>query len=484
MRSTLTEIQSRTLAFFLLAVLVSAAVVVLGALSPRPAPVPARGGSLADLTLIEPGRGRSEGWTLTIGEDGKIVALETAEESRRRRDIVHTGGYVLPGLIDMHVHQPLAIAGFEEYFALLYLQHGVTSIRDMGYSYPDVFARRERIKAGEFAGPRIFTCGAILDGDPPLWENATVVSSVEAASTTVKRLYEEGADCIKVYTNLLPDVLAAIKVAAAAIGLPVIGHIPAQIPFEIALLDDVQHLIGVPDQVAEARDSNPLAARWSDMSLQRREMIASTSLEYGIAHTPTLVFLDYNSRRDQSGELLSASGAELLPDVFADYFWRPEEEMRLGGAATPELYAQLREAFAVQKRVVKFLHDSGVKIHAGTDTGNPFVVPGVSLHRELALLNETGLNPEQVLATATTVPGEFYLEPGLGQLLVGAPADFLVFSEDPTQSLAALDSLILVVADGRIYTREFLDKEVARYQAHFHNFTWSKVIPLFAGLFD
>jgi hypothetical protein len=59
-----------------------------------------------------------------------------------------------------------------------------------------------------------------------------------------------------------------------------------------------------------------------------------------------------------------------------------------------------------------------------------------------------------------------------------------VFSEDPTVSLDALASLTHVIADGRVYERAELEREVERYRDHFHNFAWEKAVPLLAGFFE
>ena len=82
------------------------------------------------------------------------------------------------------------------------------------------------------------------------------------------------------------------------------------------------------------------------------------------------------------------------------------------------------------------------------------------------LFEKAGIPLEEVWALATWKQGQT-LTPDLGRLTDGAPADFLVFTEDPTEDLAALDSLVAVVAQGRLYTREEIDRAVDRYQAHF-----------------
>jgi imidazolonepropionase-like amidohydrolase len=110
----------------------------------------------------------------------------------------------------------------------------------------------------------------------------------------------------------------------------------------------------------------------------------------------------------------------------------------------------------------------------GTDVLTSFVVPGARLHRELRLFVESGLTPEEALALATRGNGAFLARngrEGLGRLAPGAPADLVVFRDDPTRGLDALDRLQAVVADGRLYTRAQLE----RYRHWFDGFVFDRV---------
>jgi imidazolonepropionase-like amidohydrolase len=206
---------------------------------------------------------------------------------------------------------------------------------------------------------------------------------------------------------------------------------------------------------------------WRNVDDARMDFIVATSRRLGIAHTPTLVTGDRMREVEHYDALRESADAKLLPRLYRDVVWSPSEGLPYLRRFEPEDFAVLAEASAREAVLVKRLHDAGVRIHAGSDTQNPFVVPGASLHRELRLLANAGLTPEQALAAATRVPGEFLRQPGLGRLEPGAPADLLILREDPTQSLDALDSILAVVADGRLYTREQLDAQLARYRSHF-----------------
>lgn len=95
---------------------------------------------------------------------------------------------------------------------------------------------------------------------------------------------------------------------------------------------------------------------------------------------------------------------------------------------------------------------------AGTDTPNPFVYPGFSLHDELALLVEAGLSPRSALAAATTAPAEFLgATDSLGAVAEGKLADLVLLAGNPLEEIGNTRGITLVVANGRVFSREDLD---------------------------
>jgi imidazolonepropionase-like amidohydrolase len=98
------------------------------------------------------------------------------------------------------------------------------------------------------------------------------------------------------------------------------------------------------------------------------------------------------------------------------------------------------------------MQKAGVKILAGTDTPNPYVFPGSSLHDELELLVKAGLTPLQALQAATLRPAEYLGMAGrLGTIAPGKLADLVLLSADPLADIANTRRIEAVVLNGRIH---------------------------------
>lgn len=441
---------------------------------PSPMPMPPQGVILRGVTVVNPGQGHLEAHDMVIA-GGDITSVEPTNGERD----AFTGAFVLPGLADAHVHfPPAALPGQTELFAFLFLYHGVTLVRDAGDVDGTATAlARDGVASGTFPGPRILACGPFVDGPGGIWSNSIVVEDAEQARSAARAVADAGFDCVKAYNELSPEAAHALREEAAELGLEIIGHVPRKLTYEEARLDDVQHLIGVATPLDDETIEYPQVMRaWALTDAARLEHIADFSRRNGITNTPTLVT---NERRAAAGDYEASRespDAKLLPRFYRDVIWSPTEGTLRG--MTPGDFEVMQAARAPMLRAVKALYDAGAPLRTGTDVLNPFIVPGASLHRELALFVEAGLSPEQALAvsrdTANTLGGG-----RTGWLEAGAPADVLVFREDPAQDLAALDTLEAVVVEGRLYTREELDRQLAAYQDAFDSAAYDAItLPL------
>jgi len=495
--------------------LASAGVTLWLLLQPPQLPVPERQDRLfRNVTLVEPGAAPRPGWSVRIA-DGRIVALVPAGGEAAATDAEETpdlaGLFVAPGLIDMHVHYPPAVAaGNAELWSLLLIAHGVTTIRETGSIDGSIFGVREAIRAGRSIGPRIFACGAMLDGERPSFPSNRVVRTAAEARTAVAEQAARGADCIKAYNMLSREALAGLREEAAAKGLPAIGHAPHDVPLAEVGLRDLQH--GTGAVVVDRTRVGRLDFRfedWDSVDAARIAYAARVYLEQDIAHTPTLWNVrmrdtlvgmarmradpgDARAAAELAAVVESDSGLRHLPRFWPGLWaalWRPPwaPDDAEGRAARDRFARRLAELTAG-------LHDAGVRVHAGTDTLMPFVAPGSSLHGELAELVRAGLSPEAAWAAATREAGASLAasrgassgmsrgEAGLGRLVPGAPADLLFLRADPGRSLRALLEIEAVLADGRLYRRADLETGLRRFDAHFRGRLYEAVMGVLVRL--
>ena len=174
--------------------------------------------------------------------------------------------------------------------------------------------------------------------------------------------------------------------------------------------------------------------------------------------------------------LVETPDAKLLPRFYRAVVWSPVEGMNAAKQMQAKDFAMVRDALERMLVTVKHLHDAGVELRTGTDVLIPFSVPGAALHRELRMFERAGLTPEQALVASTRNTANVFGVEGLGTLREGAPAELAIFREDPTRDLAALDTLVAVVRDGRLYTRAQLDAQLARYRDHFGDELYDAIV--------
>ena len=451
---------------------------LVGCLSPPDLPIPPRVDVIiAGVTVINPSMMR-----LT---DHSIVVREgTIREVRPRLasdpEPICMNCYAIPGLIDAHVHTPPGIAlGNQQLFALLYLAHGITTVRDVGESEPGVALLAARLDKGSLVGPRMFRCGPVLDGDPPGWPVAETVPDGPTGQRIVDRLAEEGVDCIKVYNELGREAFDAIAEAARHHGLPLVGHVPHAVGLDHVTDLEVQHMTGIP-YLSRLRPPFGWDIRDEDvLSLGDDEIehALDIALRQRLSFTPTLANFSLRLTASNPARFPPSETSRVLPE-----YWAHAWDLIAGHPATEEAIAQRLRSVSALRSLVRRAHQRGIDVLAGTDTLMPWVVPGDALHREMAELQQALGSAEAALAAATTVNGR-HLAPGeIGIIESGARADILLVREDPTQRLSSLREWRIVFADGRRYDRETLDGWVDDYRQYFHGWFQRHIMGTVAAL--
>jgi cytosine/adenosine deaminase-related metal-dependent hydrolase len=424
---------------------------------------------IGGVTVINPMRDRRAGTAIEVC-DGTIVRITDATA----RPSEFGGCFALPGLVDMHVHLPPDNAlRLTEAAALLYLSHGVTTLREAGdLDGTAVAAARRLDSAGLHPVPRVVSCGPFVGAGKASFKNTILLqdASAAAADAAARRVKSTGASFMKFYEGLTEPMIRSLEQACARHGLKMMGHVPAGLSYEDARIAEVQHFFGVPEPSTLERDT--LVNRSCDrhaVDERRMDGIVEATLKHGIANTPTIVtnqrmlcYRDYGAARRQPD-------MGNVPPFYLDVVWHPERGRFNNRLASDYLERQVVPAITKKQRLTKKLFDAGATLFLGTDVAQPFVIPGASLLEEMALFADAGIGLEQVWKLATRAAGVRLGIDGLGQLEGGAPADILLYRRDPTQSIGNLSSLEGVVAAGRLYRIADLKRALQSSQAYFNS---------------
>jgi imidazolonepropionase-like amidohydrolase len=450
----------------------AALVVALAAVSPADAQ--STGGAsfaFTHVTVIDVTGGPSQ-TDMTVVVSGNRISTISKTGTRPTPSggqvIDATGKFLIPGLWDMHVHS--AAAAEREFPA--YLALGVTGLRNMHTTVDTALALtsaiRREVAAGRMAGPRFVANGPIVDGPRPAQRGAVPVGSPESARRAVDSLHAGGADFIKVY-NLLPRAMyVAVMEQAKRRALPVVGHVPFEMRAE-EVADggqrSVEHLDGLDFACSTRGDSlrANLLARPSRELWQRTQvaLVETWSADAcapaidayrrnGTWQVPTLVVGWAVVAGDSV--LADSTAMAVVPAATRDAWRTLVREMPEGERRKERLdFAQALEA-------TRLLFRAGVPMLAGTDVGNPLLIPGYSLHRELRLLVQAGLTPLAALQTATVNPARFLnASDSLGTVAPGKLADLVLLDADPLADIGNTRRIRAVVVNGRLLDRTALD---------------------------
>lgn len=143
---------------------------------------------------------------------------------------------------------------------------------------------------------------------------------------------------------------------------------------------------------------------------------------------------------------------------------------------TDEAIAQDLDGIAAELAFVGKARRAGIDVLAGTDVVMPYVVPGESLHLQIAMLSEAFGSNEAALGAATQVNGRHVDRGGIGRIAVGNLADLLLLRKDPRSDLAAVRDWQFLMVGGRMYQRAQIDAAVARYDQHFRGTYYETVM--------
>jgi imidazolonepropionase-like amidohydrolase len=364
------------------------------------------------------------------------------------------GKFLLPGLIDAHVHlvhlaDRSHVAGDE--FLPMFLANGVTSVRDVGDAIvaQSVIARSAALRPA--LCPRVFLASPLIDGDPPLHRDVGYALTDPAkVRPFVDDMAQWHVTTLKIYAGTSRAVGRKVIEEGHRAGMKVTAHLGNYSAQDAVLdgIDSLEHIWSVfnfiipadaaarPDHRANLDLQNPLAKKLIAALAERRVQV-----------DPTLVVFRNMILLNDREEIHSHPDLAHVPRRMLDY-WRA---FRQRSNLPPETRESRRKEVAKYQELTGLLQRAGVPLLAGTDTPEPFVPPGFSLHQELELLVQSGLSPAAALAAATINNARaLNQQDRLGTVAAGKLADIVILNADPTVDIRNTRRIHAVVRGGMI----------------------------------
>jgi hypothetical protein len=455
--------------------------------------------AIENVTVIDPSTRRVLPARTVYVRGDRIVEVAPADARpalAARTRIDGRGRFLIPGLMDMHVH--LFLPEPPSPSLNLLLANGVTSIREMSSDCWDIAGESEgcisayqalqaNVRAGSVPGPDIvaLTSSMVMGPSrvtlPPNLPRHIVPSNEADARTLVGYFATRGVDLIKTHDSIPDPAFRALMDEAARRGMRVGGHIPfrsgaigaARLGYRSIehardlLYDCSRYGEEFRSREAAFAEGRPGAARPANLErLSRtvaefddatcRAMLAQLS-RFPVFYTPTHVTREMEARAEEPSYRNDPS-RKYVPTPRNS---RWEADLTETASLPPREREALKGFFAHGLRITGLAHLAGIPVMAGTDANDTMIVPGFSLHRELQLLRRAGLSAMDVLRAATAVPANYLGRRDLGGIAAGMEADLVLLRANPLVDIANASSIEAVLTNGRVFSRAQLDELLA-----------------------
>jgi hypothetical protein len=362
------------------------------------------------------------------------------------------GKTLIPGLIEAHTH-----AHFDADM-LAYVKNGVTTIRFAGLDQADVAALRGRIEQGELIGPRILSCGPMIDEPPPAYPewSVAVATPAEAAAAAERLIVDDGVEFLILTQRVTGPVMRAVVEVAHAHGRSIVTQSWALDGAEAAELgiDEVHNSSRVFVSKAYPKERllrySSIAERlalsgrgWATIDWDATERLMESLVRHGVCYCGMQVIVQFQAGDGVSELEADADFASLFGPAERSAFLSFAQRLQ-GGWSADDLACWKRANDARMEWMRRFRAIGGVLL-AGTD----MQFGGIMLHRELRNIAALGASPLEVIAIASGGAARaLRLEATLGTIKEGRLADIVVLNRDPSADLGALRDVDCVIKDG------------------------------------
>jgi len=431
------------------------------------------------VTILDPQNETATPNSYILVEKGRIVAIGQGLPADAGSATVHdfTGLWALPGLFDTHAHVtlgPVSVAvengapriratspdEITAHNARILLAFGVTTIRNPGGPAAENRRYVERLASGAMPGPEMIYADEIIDRTAVPFENlVSQVTPTRSVSQIIAEQARSGARYVKFYTGLSEAELAEGIAAAHRHNMRAVAHL-SDVSWTRAAelgIDALVHMMPVsPDLLpADRREAYHTRRRrggfeffeWyeaADLDAPEvRRMIAALARRRVHLDATLVAFEPAFFGNDPA--LLARDRNYDHPAMVAN--WRSGLRFDLGWKA--EDYRRAQAVWPRVLRLTRMMYEGGVPMTIGTDQANPFITPGISVSREMALHQQAGIPAWAVLRMATTDAARILgLDDRTGAIRPGLEADILFLAADPRPDLSRVADARWVVNNG------------------------------------
>lgn len=405
---------------------------------------------------------------------GKILSVSKSGNIPKGFKVVDgTGKYLIPGLMDTHVH-----LNDSKNDLLLYLANGVTYVSEMYGNKKHLKWRKEAREGG--LSPQIYVATRKLASKKGFmhvvrsWFGANPnFRKTTKARKAIKKYKEQGYDGIKLSSFLEIKIYKAITDEAKKQNIPVIGHLSIDVGLNTLYTSGQSQLAHI-EEITKNTMKNFGGLNYDNTSeyleyLNKiKDDIAIKLRESNIAVSSTIWLMEsLPKQKFDLDNFIKTIELEYVNPGFIEGSkmakgWLPGnnsyENLEVKNNPKKNKKSQLFWKTYVEAVhiMTKALADNNATIIAGTDANTACTVPGFSLHDELESLSKSGLTNSEVLYAATVAPAE-WMQSNSGKIATGYNADLVLLNSNPLKNIKHTKSIESVIVGGKLLDRKILD---------------------------
>ncbi|MBQ4822753.1 amidohydrolase family protein [Aquimarina sp. MMG016] len=412
------------------------------------------------------------------GKIVKIVSVDSSENYFFKEKIDGKDKFMLPGFWDNHIHLRGGDSLINENRNLLplFIANGITTVRDAGGDLTtSVLQWKKEIKNNTLIGPTIYTSGPKLDGANATWAGSIVVESKGDVIKALDSLQKIPSDFVKIYDSRISrDNYLEILKQASRRGIISSGHMPFTIELNEAVdsgIGAIEHLYyilkGCSANEKEITQAiiNKKVGFWSAMDgliATYNDTTAQKTFKSLIDHNtyvvPTLHIGNVLSYLDEVDHTNDPYLKIIGKGIIKTYQGRIKRALN----ASDEAKKSRKELNTFFKGLTKSLHDSGVGLLAGSDSGayNSYTYSGISLHQELESLVDVGLTTLETLQTSAYNGSKYLNKDSLsGTIDIGKVSDLVILHSNPLEDIKNTRNIYRVIKGNQIYDPQEIAKQ-------------------------